>query len=243
LATDYEELAERYDEDRARFGVEPDDIVLEFVASRRAARVLDVGCGTGTWLAAQRQVAPDARFCGADPSAGMLAVARRKGLTHLLRAGAERLPLAAAVADYVIANFTFHHWDKEPALDEIRRVLVPGGVFRLNNIEPFTGSGSWVNEFFPETVAIDAARFWPPDRIADELRVRHFAVDVHVDSRSVETSAAEAVADAERRVISQLATLDDAAYERGLAALRRAAEHGATFTGTAATLCLTARLA
>jgi hypothetical protein len=101
-------------------------------------------------------------------------------------------------------------------------------------------AGSWLSEFFPETVAIDATRFWPADQIAAELAARGFTVDVQVDSRPVAVASAEAVTDAERRVISQLAALDDAAYQRGLADLRRAAEKCDTFTGTAATLRVTA---
>jgi ubiquinone/menaquinone biosynthesis C-methylase UbiE len=227
VATDYEQLARRYDEDRARYDVAPDDVVTALIASARPARVLDIGCGTGTWLAAHAELAADSRttLLGADPSPGMLAVARTKGVTNLVCAGAERLPLPDHALDYVVANFTFHHWAKATALDEVRRVLRRGGVFRIDNVEPAAAYGNWLYKFFPEARAIDDARFWPTARIADELVTRGFDVDVTRDSGESDVAATEALADADRRVISQLADLDDDAYERGLAQLRAVAAH------------------
>ena len=237
MSTDYEQIADRYDEDRARWVVPVDDIVVAL----RSARVLDVGCGTGTWLRAQAAVATHAgvTLYGADPSAGMLAVAQRKGLANLVRAGAERLPFPDASFDYLVGNFTFHHWDKERALDEMARVLASDGAFRLNNIEP--AAGWWLYDFFPEAVAIDAARFWPADRIVDALRARGFVVDVVSETFAEDVSVPEALTEAERRVISQLAVIDDVAYAAGLARLRAAATDVTTLRTTRATVCVTAR--
>ncbi len=246
MQTDYEQLAGRYDEDRARFSIPRDDVVDELLTTRPCVRVLDLGCGTGTWLAAQHGFfGSRVWLLGADPSAGMLAEARAKGIVDLARARAEDLPLGPATIDYVASSYSFHHFgDKQRALHEVARVLTPGGVFRLTNVEPTASAGWWVYRCFPETVAIDAARVWPPARIADALEARRFTVEIEVDSDRAEIPASEALAEAERRVVSQLALLDDHAYERGLADLRRAASTpAATVTATAARLHLTARRA
>jgi SAM-dependent methyltransferase len=247
VQVDYEQLAGRYDEDRARFSIPRDDIVDELTASGAAARVLDLGCGTGRWLAAQHELFGDSRvvWLGADPSAAMLAEARRKGITNLARAQAEDLPLHDATIDYIASSYCFHQFvDKDRALDEVARVLAPSGVLRVNNIEPTANKGWWVYERFPEAAALDAARFWPPSRIADGLEARRFTVEIELDTASEEIPASVALADAERRVVSQLALLDDEAYDRGLADLRRAAANpDATVTTIHSLLNLTARRA
>src|SRR5687767_7071460 len=55
VRTDYERLADRYDEDRAGWSIPRDEVVDELLASRRSVRVLDLGCGTARWLVAQRE--------------------------------------------------------------------------------------------------------------------------------------------------------------------------------------------
>jgi SAM-dependent methyltransferase len=243
--TDYERLAARYDEDRGRWPLERDDVLDDLLVSRPVVRVLDLGCGTGRWLAAQRHLLGDSRveFLGADPSAAMLGKARAKEAASLVRARAENLPVRDAAIDYVVSSYAFHHFgDNDRALDEIVRVLAPLGVFRINNIEPMAARGWWLYEFFPETVAIDAARFWPPTRIAGTLEGRGFTVDIDLDVGPERVPASQALADAERRVVSQLALLDDTAYDRGVARLRElAARREATVSTIRSRLCLTAR--
>jgi len=245
--TDYEALADRYDEDRAQWAVPRDDVVEKALIQGSTARVLDVGCGTGTWLAAQRDFFGDAgvEWVGADPSEAMLRVAEQKGLRKLVRAGAEALPLSSTVFDYVACSFMFHHViDKESALDEVDRVLKPTGFFRLNNIEPAAPNGWWLYEFFPGAIAIDAARFWPAERVADALHRRHYEVDIELEENPTQSTATDALAEAERRVISQLALLDDDEYAQGIIRLREAAmEPTASMLSTWSKLQITAQKA
>lgn len=239
--TDYEHMAARYDEDRARWSVPQD----ELLALRPFVRVIDLGCGTGRWITAQRDPDRDSRVVvvGADPSAAMLGVARAKGIRNIVRARAEDLPFSDGTADYIVCSYAFHQFsDKDQGLDEVVRVLMGGGMFRIHNIEPAAG-GWWLYEFFPEAVAIDALRFWPAARIAEALEARGFVVEVEFESGGDDVAADEALAEAERRVVSQLALLDDDAYSRGLAHLREAAAApGRTLTSTRSRVCVTARM-
>jgi ubiquinone/menaquinone biosynthesis C-methylase UbiE len=98
--------------------------------------VLDIGCGTGRLLEmADGTASGSARF-GIDRSGGMLQEARRaRPSLRLARASAEGIPFRDATFAVVMTTVSFHHWsDQVGALDEVRRVLRPGGVFALADI-------------------------------------------------------------------------------------------------------------
>ena len=239
LRTDYEQLADSYDEDRARWqDVPPDPHVAALDAG---SSVLDVGCGTGTYLRAQTDAFPRVRFVGADPSPSMLSYAAAKvAAARFVCAPAEALPFGDASFAYVTCAYCFHHFvDKDAALREFVRVLGPHGRFRMANVEPYSLSGWWVFRFFDGTYSNDMQRFWEPERIAASLESLGCDVDVSVSVHDTELPVAEVLADAERRVISQLAVLDDERYVAGLERLR-ALGPDATIANQAASLELTA---
>lgn len=94
-------------------------------------RVLDVGCGVGKstcWLAANRQV----DITGLDRSGSMVARARQraeaKGLTIAFVEGdAYDLPFPEGTFETVFAESVTLFLDRAKVLEQIRRVLVPGG--------------------------------------------------------------------------------------------------------------------
>jgi SAM-dependent methyltransferase len=94
-------------------------------------RVLDVGCGAGSWH--PRITTAGAVVVGVDLMAGMLREARAADLAidprpALVQADAQALPFAAASFDRVLcAGVLYHVPDGARALLEIRRVLRAGG--------------------------------------------------------------------------------------------------------------------
>jgi len=103
--------------------------------------VLDIGCGTGLLLARAAGRFPDARLTGVDAAEEMIAVARATAAPGapmtFEHAAAEHLPFEPASFDLALTTMSFHHWADQPiALAEIRRVLVPGGVFVLTDAFP-----------------------------------------------------------------------------------------------------------
>ena len=90
-------------------------------------RYLDVGCGTGKYIAAV--AALGGVWHGVDPSRQMLAAARAKAPCLAWREGsAEALPFDAAVFDGVLCMLSIRHFmDLPVAFAEIGRVLRPGG--------------------------------------------------------------------------------------------------------------------
>jgi len=109
------------------------DDLVEIADIRPGERVLDVACGTGVVarLAAQR-VGTTGHVAGLDLNPGMLAVARSatpSGMTiQWHEASAEKMPLPDASFDVVLCQMGLQFVpDKSAALDEMYRILTPGG--------------------------------------------------------------------------------------------------------------------
>jgi SAM-dependent methyltransferase len=91
-------------------------------------RVLDLGAGTGRLT----RVLLDAghEVVAVDPDPQMLAVlAARHPRATALAGPAERIPLPEGTVDAVVCGQAYHWFDRQAALPEIARVLVPGGTF------------------------------------------------------------------------------------------------------------------
>jgi arsenite methyltransferase len=109
---------------------------------RPGESVVDVGCGAGIdSLIAAKKVSPDGHVIGVDMTPAMLEKARlaakETGLANVeFREGyAEALPVADGWADVVISNGVLNLMpDKAAALEEMARVLEPGGRLQIGDI-------------------------------------------------------------------------------------------------------------
>jgi SAM-dependent methyltransferase len=98
------------------------------------ARILELGCGPATtlWGANLDRIDPSWRPTLADFSPGMIDAAREMlgDRAEYVVADARELPFEDESFDVVLANHMLYHVAERPtAFVEIRRVLVPGGVF------------------------------------------------------------------------------------------------------------------
>lgn len=110
-------------------------------------RILDLGCGTGSHLGALARRYPGAQVIGIDFSAAMLARARsrapwwrrfaRRG-PGLIRADAERLPIASNSADFAFSNLALHWCDPRAFFAESARALSVGGLLLFSTFGPDT---------------------------------------------------------------------------------------------------------
>jgi arsenite methyltransferase len=104
--------------------------------------VLDLGCGAGTdLLIAAQMTGPSGRVIGVDMTSSMLARARdsadEMGLANveLHESLIEDLPLEEGSVDVVISNGVIDLLpDKDACLDEVDRVLRPGGRLQLADV-------------------------------------------------------------------------------------------------------------
>jgi ubiquinone/menaquinone biosynthesis C-methylase UbiE len=105
--------------------------------------VLDVGCGTGTLALLIKQLYPKADVVGLDPDPKALGRAGRKAKRVSVsiqfdQGSADRLPYGDASFDRVFSSFMFHHLrpdQRAKMLQEVSRVLVPGGSLHLLDFE------------------------------------------------------------------------------------------------------------
>jgi ubiquinone/menaquinone biosynthesis C-methylase UbiE len=109
--------------------------VAEFLAGRdnaEPAELLDIGCGTGGFLAEIRRSWPALKLGGLDISPPYLERARGRNVNAVdfIEANAESLPLADASRDIITCVFLFHELPREVRREvmlEMVRVLRPGG--------------------------------------------------------------------------------------------------------------------
>ena len=113
--------------------------LAEYKADRRnPARLLDLACGTGSFLREVKANWPRLRVTGLDLSPHYLAVARRElaawSRTRLIEGRAEAMPFADGEFDAVTSIYLFHELPpriRRAVFAEIRRVLRPGGTLIL----------------------------------------------------------------------------------------------------------------
>jgi ubiquinone/menaquinone biosynthesis C-methylase UbiE len=188
----------------------------------RGRRVLDVGCGTGTfaaWLSLHA-----ARVWGVDPSAEMLAVARAKRLpgVGLKQGRAEKLPFTDGWFERAVLMLVLHHLDRPRALAEVRRVLVDGGRLAIATFAPEQFDHYYLGRFFPSIASVDRARFGRYDELAGQLAEAGFhGIACERLEQHAEASRETIVERVRGRHISTFQLIPEDEYLAGLERLER----------------------
>ena len=118
----------------------------EFVAAlapTSGERILDIGAGKGSVANHVLQVSKGAEVYAVDPD-GKKVEAIRISFPAIKSsvAGAESLPFLDSFFDKAYATMALHHFtDLDRALGEIVRVLRPGGLFVVLEVEPGSAKG------------------------------------------------------------------------------------------------------
>ncbi len=150
--------------------------MLQRVRSFGPRRLLDLGCGEG-------------RFCrllqgsvetlvGLDPTPSLIARATELGRAHYVLGRAEDLPFGDASFDMVVSYLSLLDIEGiEAALDEVRRVLRPGGHFLIANLTGFATAagikaGGWARRPDGSTEIVVQRYLEPHATIADWKGIR-----------------------------------------------------------------------
>jgi SAM-dependent methyltransferase len=132
---------------------QPEPAIMQLIeqALGSAAKVLNVGAGTGSYEPLDREITP------VEPSASM----RAQRPAHLARAidgTAEDLPFPNGYFDASLATYTIHQWpDQAAGLREMRRVT--SGPVIILCCDPAHIQDYWLHDYAPEVLARESRRF------------------------------------------------------------------------------------
>jgi ubiquinone/menaquinone biosynthesis C-methylase UbiE len=157
--------------------------LLSYVEPRRDDTVLDVAAGTG--LVARALAADVAHVTAVDSTAAMIEQGRARagaeGHTNLdfVSGSAEDLPFADASFTLVVTRFSLHHFaDPTPAVDEMVRVLRPGGRIVVKDLVASADSGVAARQDHVERLR-DPSHVRMPPRGAVRDWLRQHGLQVH----------------------------------------------------------------
>jgi SAM-dependent methyltransferase len=181
--------------------------------------VLDIGCGTGRFLA---QLAEVAKAWGVDASPEMLEVAKTRTPDAGLKLGtAEALPFKDGWFERAAMWLVAHLVDRPRAFAEARRVLTRDGRLAVATFDPSYFDAFWLNELFPSMEAADRERFPTASGLEAELRSAGFGVRLLRLSQRGTLDRAAALERIRGKHISTFDLITDEEYETGLARAER----------------------
>jgi SAM-dependent methyltransferase len=159
---------------------------LSHVSLGRHDTVLDVGCGGGKTIDTLATRISEGKVHGIDYSAASVAAARRTnrrwiqaGRVDIRQASVSALPFPDGTFDLVTAVETHYYWPSPVAdLQEIRRVLKPGGRFVMI---AETHRGERFDKVITVAMKLLKARYWTVQEHHDVLVAAGYA-DVVIDA-------------------------------------------------------------
>jgi ubiquinone/menaquinone biosynthesis C-methylase UbiE len=221
----YAEIAPDYARHRR---VHP-EVFRQLVATapiQASTRLLEAGCGTGNYICALSE-AVSCPCWAVDPSEQMLAQARpRSSTVQFLRGQAEQLEFSSAFFDVVFSVDVVHHiGDRRRAFAEAWRVVRPGGrLCIVTDSEEILRTRQPQSKYFPETVAVELARYPSIPTLRGELAEAGFGqlTEAEVEYRTLLPDLKPYRA----QVFSSLRLISKEAFARGMAELERDFQSG-----------------
>ena len=145
LAERFASVADHYERGRPEYAPAVIGALAAELGLARGAMVLDLAAGTGKLTRAL--LAAELDVIAIEPQAALREVLATGVGEHRVREGlAEAIPLPDSSVQAVTVADAFHWFDHGKALEEIRRVLVPGGGLAVTATVPDWGGASWAHE-------------------------------------------------------------------------------------------------
>ncbi len=225
---DYDAAADQFDRRYRAYAYPGIAAALRSLARLPATeRVLEVGCGTGHWLA---RYAEDGLVAhGLDRSRGMLNVARRRpAALHLCCGRAGQLPYRRGVFDLICCVNALHQFnDPKRFIHQARACLRRDGRLALIGLDPSDPRNRWfLYEYFEGTLEADRARYPSVQAILGWMAAAGFERVTHQTAEHIRNDliGRAVLRDPflEKQGTSQLMLLSEAAYAAGRARLEAA---------------------
>lgn len=126
--------------------------VLAEIEKLRPESLIDIGCGPGGFLRAVQKRFPEIQLNALDLSEEMAGETQeRLGRSAVVTVGdTEHMPLESGQYNVVTCNMSIHHYPyPQGALNEMYRILAPGGTLLLNDMDCAAPIRALANRVFP----------------------------------------------------------------------------------------------
>jgi len=124
IETFYDTIADEFDKTRVRLWPCVISFLDEFQSN---AEILDIGCGNGKYM----NYRDDINIKGIDISTNLIEICKKKGF-DVIKAPMTDIPFTDNKFDGIICIASYHHLnnddDRKKTLNEIYRILKPGGI-------------------------------------------------------------------------------------------------------------------
>lgn len=206
--------------------------LLKLADQQKARTILEVGSGTGYWLALLSQSIPSVSIFGMDYSFGMLQQAQKQPEPlKLSRGTAIQLPYQDESFDMLYCVDAIHHFvDHQAFIKEASRVLKPGGVLAIIGHDPHEeGVSAWyIYTYFDGVYTTDRKRYPAGISVMQWMSEQRFQnISSETVERILNIHEGRKVLDdpfLKHSATSQLALLNDDEYQAGMAKIHLALE-------------------
>ena len=174
--TAYNEKADGYNNSReGQFTHKIHQLLLSMLDWQPGQYVLDIGCGTGSLLAAMN-ARKLIRGYGIDISERMIEIAAAKNPSMEFRVSScEKISFPDESMDIIIVCVAYHHFpDISAFAREAVRLLEPNGLICIADMFVPSFVKSLINPFVPLLFKSDDVRFYSPEEIVNDFTQRGF---------------------------------------------------------------------
>jgi len=227
MRTNYDKIADTYDCNSFR-NKSVDKNLIDFIETYKkpldSLNILDLGCGTGNQLVANKKKFPQVKMTGLDKFNGMLNVARKKSSDITwVRGSSDRTDFSHEEFDYITSQFSYHHMpNKKLFAKEVSRIIKKSGWFVVSNIDVFQMKDWVIYRFFPEAWAIDQEDFLELNELETLFENEGFSrVQLNQNRIDLKMTIRKLFESVKRRdSVSQLQAISDKSFENGVKNLK-----------------------